>query len=103
MLSAQQVTVGEYLDSAMQLDEEGRPKFPPAKDIEKSFRVEGRKVLVPPHRLTAVKSNVRVFGVPICPLPIGTRDMSRNLPPGRSVSRLTIPPQIGSTDSEIII
>lgn len=52
----QQNTVPEYFDSAMQIDEEGHPKFPPAK-IEKSLKVEGRKVLIPIHRINALKSN----------------------------------------------
>lgn len=41
----------------MQIDEEGRPKFPPAKDVKKSHRAEARKVLVPPNRISAFKSN----------------------------------------------
>lgn len=41
----------------MQIDEEGRPKFPPAKTIEKQHRAETRKVLVPPHRMTPLKSS----------------------------------------------
>lgn len=55
--STQQDRVGEQLDSAMMVDEESRPKFPPAKDIEKSVGVEARKVFVPPHRFTPFKSN----------------------------------------------
>lgn len=53
----QQDTVAEHSDSAMQVDEEGRPKFPPAKDVEKPIRVEARKVVVPPNRLTSFKCN----------------------------------------------
>ena len=41
----------------MQVDEEGRPKFPPAKDVEKSLKGEKRKILIPTHRLTGVKTN----------------------------------------------
>ena len=55
--SARQDTVVERLDSAMQIDHEGRPKFARAKDIEKSLRVEARKVLIPSHRMTPLKSN----------------------------------------------
>lgn len=50
-------TVAESLDLPMQIDQEGRPKFSPAKDVEKSLRVEARKVLIPPHRMTPLKSN----------------------------------------------
>ena len=44
-------------ESAMQIDEEGRPRFPPAKAIELVHRVQTRKVLVPPHRMTPLKSS----------------------------------------------
>ncbi|CAF9928850.1 MAG: pre-rRNA-processing protein pno1 [Alectoria fallacina] len=54
---AQEDTVVEHLDSAVEIDEEGRPVFPPAKDIKKSHRVEARKLQVPYHRMTALKSN----------------------------------------------
>ena len=40
-----------------QIDEEGRPCFPPAKDITRRNRAETRKVLVPPHRMTPLKSS----------------------------------------------
>ncbi|KAL8960189.1 MAG: hypothetical protein Q9183_005510 [Haloplaca sp. 2 TL-2023] len=39
-----------------QIDEEGRPCFPPAKDLKTRHRPETRKVLVPPHRMTPLKS-----------------------------------------------
>ncbi|KAL9006699.1 MAG: hypothetical protein Q9188_000573 [Gyalolechia gomerana] len=42
--------------SKMQIDEEGRPKFPPAKIAVTKHRAETRKVLVPPHRMTPLKS-----------------------------------------------
>lgn len=42
--------------SEMQIDEEGRPKFPPAKSIER-HRASTRKILVPPHRMTPLKSS----------------------------------------------
>lgn len=41
----------------MQIDEEGRPRFPPAKYIVTKHRAETRKVLVPPHRMTPLKSS----------------------------------------------
>ena len=43
-------------DTEMQVDEEGRPKFPPAKNISAKHRAETRKVLVPPHRTTPLKT-----------------------------------------------
>ncbi|CAL8577066.1 pre-rRNA-processing protein pno1 [Xanthoria parietina] len=42
---------------AMQIDEEGRPRFPPANPVESVHRAETRKVLVPPHRMTPLKSS----------------------------------------------
>lgn len=39
----------------MQIDEEGRPRFPPATPVELVRRTEIRKVLVPPHRMTPLK------------------------------------------------
>ncbi|KAL8807513.1 MAG: hypothetical protein Q9182_000678 [Xanthomendoza sp. 2 TL-2023] len=43
--------------TAMDIDEEGRPRFPPAKPVEVVHRSETRKVLVPPHRMTPLKSS----------------------------------------------
>ncbi len=43
-------------DSEMQVDEEGRPKFSPAKVTDSPQRVETRKVPIPPHRMTPLKS-----------------------------------------------
>ena len=40
----------------MDIDEEGRPKFPPAKEAQAGVRVESRKVTIPPHRMTPLKS-----------------------------------------------
>jgi RNA-binding protein PNO1 len=37
-------------------DESGRPKFAPAKNIPLAFRREQRKVPIPPHRMTPLKS-----------------------------------------------
>lgn len=54
--SGQQNPIAEHFESAMQVDEEGRPKFPAAKN-EQSLRIEARKVLIPPHRLSPLKSN----------------------------------------------
>lgn len=41
--------------SEMQIDEEGRPHFPPTKDIGISISLETRKVPIPPHRMTPLK------------------------------------------------
>lgn len=41
----------------MEIDEEGRSQFPPAKEGAKSHRSEMRKVLVPPHRMTPLKTS----------------------------------------------
>lgn len=43
-------------DTEMHVDEEGRPKFPPAKDVDGPHRSESRKVPIPPHRMTPLKS-----------------------------------------------
>lgn len=42
-------------DTAM-VDESGRPQFAPSKSIPLSFRRETRKVPIPPHRMTPLKS-----------------------------------------------
>ncbi|KAL8642894.1 MAG: hypothetical protein Q9228_000483 [Teloschistes exilis] len=42
--------------SEMQVDEDGRPRFLPAKSIGAVYRAEMRKILVPPHRMTPLKS-----------------------------------------------
>ncbi|KYK53935.1 KH domain containing protein [Drechmeria coniospora] len=44
-------------DDAMAIDEEGRPRFAPASDIDPVTRVEIRKVPVPPHRMTPLKQS----------------------------------------------
>ncbi|KAJ6788187.1 hypothetical protein PWT90_06050 [Aphanocladium album] len=44
-------------DDSMAIDEEGRPRFAPAKDIDPVTRVETRKVPIPPHRMTPLKQN----------------------------------------------
>ncbi len=44
-------------ENEMQMDEEGRPKFPPAKDVERLHKAETRKVLIPPHRMTPLKAS----------------------------------------------
>ena len=54
--STQQDTGLEFLHAAMEIEEEGFPNFRPAK-AEKSGKVEARKVLIPPHRMTPLRSN----------------------------------------------
>ncbi|KAL4961461.1 pre-rRNA-processing protein PNO1 [Aspergillus stella-maris] len=44
-------------DADMHIDLEGRPVFTPAKDVPTAYRVETRKVPVPPHRMTPLKAN----------------------------------------------
>ncbi|KAJ5670243.1 hypothetical protein N7523_007030 [Penicillium sp. IBT 18751x] len=44
-------------DNEMRIDEEGRPVFTPAKEISAAYRIETRKVPVPPHRMTPLKAN----------------------------------------------
>lgn len=44
-------------DTQMHIDEEGRPKFTPAKDSDGPYRVETRKVPIPPHRMTPLKAS----------------------------------------------
>lgn len=43
-------------DIEMHVDEEGRPRFNPAKPVETQFKIETRKVAIPPHRMTPLKS-----------------------------------------------
>lgn len=44
-------------DTEMRIDEEGRPVFTPAKEAQTAYRIETRKVPVPPHRMTPLKAN----------------------------------------------
>ena len=43
--------------SEMQIDEEGRPKFPPAKSVDGQHISETRKVAIPPHRMSPLKTS----------------------------------------------
>lgn len=46
------------LPTSMQIDEEGRPKFAPARDTALGpSKVETRKIAVPPHRFSPLKNN----------------------------------------------
>ncbi|KAI9839633.1 MAG: pre-rRNA-processing protein pno1 [Sarea resinae] len=44
-------------DTEMHIDEEGRPRFAPAKNVDGPLRVETRKVPIPPHRMTPLKAS----------------------------------------------
>jgi RNA-binding protein PNO1 len=44
-------------DAVMRIDEEGRPRFPPASADTTSLRIQSRKIPVPPHRMTPLKSS----------------------------------------------
>ncbi|KID99430.1 KH domain containing protein, partial [Metarhizium majus ARSEF 297] len=48
-------TADEQEDDSMAIDEEGRPRFAPSRDIDPVTRVETRKIPVPPHRMTPLK------------------------------------------------
>ncbi|TVY49009.1 Pre-rRNA-processing protein [Lachnellula occidentalis] len=50
-----QAAAGE--DTEMTVDEEGRPRFAPAKNIDGPARVETRKVPIPPHRFAPLKAS----------------------------------------------
>ncbi|KAK4121712.1 hypothetical protein N657DRAFT_647906 [Parathielavia appendiculata] len=44
-------------DAEMAIDEEGRPRFAPGKDVDPVRRAETRKIPIPPNRMSALKSN----------------------------------------------
>jgi RNA-binding protein PNO1 len=46
----------KVIESEMQVDEEGRPKFSPAKAADGLQRIETRKIPIPPHRMSPLKS-----------------------------------------------
>lgn len=50
------VPVEESNENGMAIDEEGRPRFAPARDIDPVTRVETRKIPIPPHRMTPFKT-----------------------------------------------
>lgn len=39
----------------MHIDEEGRPLFTPTVDVNSTYRVETRKIPIPPHRMSPLK------------------------------------------------
>lgn len=44
-------------DGDIRVDEEGRPLFTPVKATETAYRIESRKVPVPPHRMSPLKAS----------------------------------------------
>lgn len=52
-----------YLQSSQSAD--GRPNFAPSSDTPTVLRVEGRKVLVPPHRFAPLKANWQKIYTPL--------------------------------------
>ncbi|KAL2153023.1 hypothetical protein VTH82DRAFT_4178 [Thermothelomyces myriococcoides] len=44
-------------DTDMAIDEEGRPRFAPGKDVNPVRRAETRKIPIPPNRMSALKNN----------------------------------------------
>lgn len=52
-------TIPHDQDTTVQRDEDGRPQFPPAdpSTIATSIRIQARKVPIPPHRMTPLKSS----------------------------------------------
>jgi RNA-binding protein PNO1 len=55
--AAAQVDATTMNDDVVMTDEDGRPRFPPAKEIPVAFRRENRKVPIPPHRMSPLKAN----------------------------------------------
>ena len=55
--SATPLAVASDGPTSMDIDPEGRPKFPPAQDIPSKIAIQSRKVPVPPHRMTPLKSS----------------------------------------------
>jgi RNA-binding protein PNO1 len=43
-------------EDAMHIDEEGRPVFTPANDTPGAYRIESRKVPIPPNRMSPLKT-----------------------------------------------
>ncbi|EEP82967.1 hypothetical protein UREG_07832 [Uncinocarpus reesii 1704] len=50
------VAVTQDPDTEMRIDEEGRPLFTPIRATDGSYRIENRKVPVPPHRMSPLKA-----------------------------------------------
>jgi len=44
-------------DTIMQIDEEGRPRFAPTQAQSTALRIQSRKVPIPPHRMSPLKSS----------------------------------------------
>lgn len=43
-------------EEGMEIDEEGKPRFAPVQNIDPVTHIQGRKVPIPPHRMTPLKS-----------------------------------------------
>ncbi|KAJ1331103.1 RNA-binding protein PNO1 [Microdochium nivale] len=43
-------------EEGMEIDEEGKPRFAPVQNIDPVTHIQGRKVLIPPHRMTPLKA-----------------------------------------------
>jgi RNA-binding protein PNO1 len=63
--NALQAPTGQAEDSEMVVDEEGRPRFAPGKDVDPIRKAEIRKVPIPPHRMTPLKSAWPKIYVPL--------------------------------------
>ncbi|KAK6865197.1 hypothetical protein PG995_001725 [Apiospora arundinis] len=50
------VKVSRNNEAQMDIDEEGKPRFAPARDTESLMKVSSRKVPVPPHRMSPLKA-----------------------------------------------
>ncbi|WEW60348.1 pre-rRNA-processing protein pno1 [Emydomyces testavorans] len=48
--------LSQDLDTEMRIDEEGRPLFTPIQATDGAYRIENRKVPVPPHRMSPLKA-----------------------------------------------
>ncbi len=72
------------VDTEMRVDEELRPKFSAAKDVDPLVRRETRKVPIPPHRMSPLKSSWPKIYTPVCTLSIciaiGNRHADRDVP-----------------------
>jgi RNA-binding protein PNO1 len=56
-VAAADAPAGSAEEDTPMTNESGKPIFPAAKSIPLAFRRETRKVLIPPHRMTPLKSS----------------------------------------------
>lgn len=75
--TASEPSASALTDDTPMTDESGRPKFAPSKSIPLAFRREQRKVPIPPHRMTPLKTAWPKIYVrsplPITPISISSR------------------------------